>query len=384
MSSGQNKNQPAAYRIEDGVLYVRSFKTRPDYFRDNAFSGIRKIVFADDITVIPQGYASLYKDLEEIVFPKNCKVLEDSCFSDCVLLQDPVLSEGLESIGSFVFQNDERIRTLHIPRSVRKIAPDAFYFGDSSRLLSIRVDEDNPEYCDIDGVLFTKDLTALSKYPSARRSAHYTVPENVKTICTGAFSHCHYLHHIDLPKELKVIESSAFSFCTQLEELTIPESVEGIPSYAFFCCKNLRKLILPRHAAYLGYESVCNCDRLPQVILPEGISCIDYAAVGGNGRLKELVIPEGVKELNNSALIDDTGLERVVLPSTLEQIWDHAFQRCSRLKEITIPENVEYIDQEAFLGCSRLKLIILKTKHIPDGCFLPDDLKDRVEIVRSV
>ena len=126
---------------------------------------------------------------------------------------------------------------------------------------------------------------------------------------------------------------------------------------------------------------ICNCDSLPDVRIPEGITEIDYAAVGGNRRIKELVIPEGVKELNNSALIDNTALERVVLPSTLEQIWDHAFQGCVRLRELTIPENVNYIDDETFLGCRGLKRICLKTKHIQDGRFLPEELRDRVELI---
>ncbi len=85
-------------------------------------------------------------------------------------------------------------------------------------------------------------------------------------------------------------------------------------------------------------------------------------------------------ELNNSALIDNINLCRIVLPSSLTAIWDHAFQRCCSLKEIEIPENVEYIDDEAFLGCTGLRRIIIRSKHIKDDHWLPDELKAKVKI----
>ena len=116
MSSGQNKNQPAAYRIEDGVLYVRSFKTRPDYFRDNAFSGIRKIVFADDITVIPQGYASLYKDLEEITIPENVEYIDQEAFLGCSSLKRIILKTKHIPDGRFL--PDDLKDRVEIVRSV--------------------------------------------------------------------------------------------------------------------------------------------------------------------------------------------------------------------------------------------------------------------------
>ena len=46
-----------------------------------------------------------------------------------------------------------------------------------------------------------------------------------------------------------------------------------------------------------------------------------------------------------------------------------------------IPEKVDYIDDEAFLGCTGLRRVILKTPKIRDGGFLPDGIRERVEIV---
>ncbi len=51
--------------------------------------------------------------------------------------------------------------------------------------------------------------------------------------------------------------------------------------------------------------------------------------------------------------------------------------------ENVIPKNVEYIDGEAFLGCSGLKRIYLETPHIKDGGFLPDDIRECVEVIKK-
>ena len=290
------------------------------------------------------------------------------------------LPDGLESLGNYVFQDTPGLRKLRLPASLNVLGEQALYIGSGSHLYAIHTAADNPAYVSVDGVLFSKDMTKLIKYPSAKRPAIYRVPETITEIAGDAFAHTNYLHRIELPKSLRVLGSGAFSFCNHIEELVIPETVEGIPSYAFFCCERMERLILPSRVAYLGYESICNCSMLRELKLPSGFTQPDYAAVGGNERLEELVIPEGVTELNNSALIDNTGLRRIVLPSTLTAIWDHAFQRCSSLEEIVIPENVEYIDDEAFLGCIALKRVYMKSAHIKDNHWLPDDLKDRVKI----
>lgn len=59
-----------SYELRDDVVYVRDFRQPPDYFRENGFAGIQKVVFADGISVIPRGTMQLFRDLREIVWPK--------------------------------------------------------------------------------------------------------------------------------------------------------------------------------------------------------------------------------------------------------------------------------------------------------------------------
>lgn len=163
------KTASNSYNLENGVLYVPDFQKQLDYFENQGFDGIKKIVFSDDIRKIPDGSFQLYKDLEEIAWPKALKDIGSGCFTNCISLRTLELPEELETIEEWAFQDAENVRKVGIPRSVRKIGACSFSFGDASQLLSIEVEKGNLCYCDVDGVLFSKDLTTLIKYPSARR-----------------------------------------------------------------------------------------------------------------------------------------------------------------------------------------------------------------------
>ncbi len=58
-----------------------------------------------------------------------------------------------------------------------------------------------------------------------------------------------------------------------------------------------------------------------------------------------------------------------------------AIQMYRDLEEIVIPENVNYINYEAFMGCTGLKRIYMKSKYLKDNSFLPDDIREQVEII---
>lgn len=83
-----------SYHRKDDVLYIHDFEDRPDYYAFGGFDGIRKVVFAEDIRVIPQNSIQFCRDLEEIVWPKDVRVIERDSFMDCRSLKEirfPVL-----------------------------------------------------------------------------------------------------------------------------------------------------------------------------------------------------------------------------------------------------------------------------------------------------
>ena len=49
------------------------------------------------------------------------------------------------------------------------------------------MDENNTKYCDIDGVLFSKDKKQLLCYPSEKNGESYTIPSGTENVISLAF-----------------------------------------------------------------------------------------------------------------------------------------------------------------------------------------------------
>jgi len=79
--------------------------------------------------------------------------------------------------------NDE-IETFTLPAGVKEILPMALRFTDVSR---IEVEENNPCFASVDGVLFSKDMTSLIYYPPNVLREVYRMPAGVKKLAPGAF-----------------------------------------------------------------------------------------------------------------------------------------------------------------------------------------------------
>ena len=101
------------------------------------------------------------------------------------------------------------ITEIHIPKTVRFIWDYSFDYCYSVE--KFVVDEENAVFTSFDGVLFTKSLYTLIKYPLAKSDINYKVPELTVEISFGAFGDggnvfCpKYLKRLDIPSNVDVI-----------------------------------------------------------------------------------------------------------------------------------------------------------------------------------
>ena len=129
------------------------------------------------------------------------------------------IPESVTSIRNFSFSDCESLHTINISKDITTIGPGAFCY--CPNLSEFTVDEDNENYCAVDGVLFNKGKTTLTTYPDAR-SGEYTVPASVKTISSNAFRGAN------------------------VSAIVIPATVTAMSGQTFQDCKNLTKLVCLR------------------------------------------------------------------------------------------------------------------------------------------
>lgn len=169
------------------------------------------------------------------------------------------IPEGVEVLETESFYTCRNLTAIVIPKSVKTINNNAFFA--CMGLTRFVVDKDNPAYCAVGGVLFTKDAKNLISYPNAK-SVRYTVPVGVTSIDDYAFFACTNLEIVTLPTSLKRIGSSAFHNCASLTSIVIPDSVVDINKAAFASCYYLTSLTIGKAVTQIGSDAFLYCESL--------------------------------------------------------------------------------------------------------------------------
>lgn len=149
------------------------------------------------------------KELELIILPEGLKTIGPLAFGNCYAALETVnIPSTVTSIKLGAFWNCMSIKEMNIPKSTQYIGDAAFDF--CMDLEGISVDPENPYWCSVDGVLYSKDMKTLHTYVSGKRDAEFTIPDGVTTISYRAFSLPMHLKTLVIPSSVTEIGIEAF------------------------------------------------------------------------------------------------------------------------------------------------------------------------------
>lgn len=304
-------------------------------------------------------------------------------------------------IHPHAFSYEKGIQSITFPSTIIE-SISGHYFEGCDSLVDFYVNENNPIYCAIDGVLFSKDSTTLIAYPAGRQGA-YAIPDFVTEIRYNAFTGCNGLTSITIPNSVTTIKNYAFSKCNHLKTISIPNSVSEVERFVFHCdsmetitlaednpyyCMidgilfsadtsvisyfpeylQIADYVLPDKVTKIADEAFrCN-EHLVSVTLSKGVTRIsDFAFIECNN-LKTVKIPDGVTYIGEYAFSDCGNLVSADIPNSVQVLGDHAFRWCENLSSVNIPEGVPEIGVETFLGCANLKSVKIPNSVTWIGC----------------
>ncbi len=237
-------------------------------------------------------------------------------------------SKPVKSVRQFTLNCDDKITKISIGADVEYVDAKAFY--SCWALQNIEVDENNPNYCDVDGVLYNKDKTEILCYPCdhdqylrqkygyekelyrdevtpeyERDIQIYVVPSSVTKIGEMCFNYAN-LRKIYLPEGLKTIETLAvFKLHERIDEWSTHPSLENVYTYT---AENVADTHFTDEAQ-LGEVYIS---------LPEGLEYIGSDAFSYNQNLSYVYIPESVKYIGHHAF------------------WDTVYKEDGNLKGVTV------------------------------------------------
>ena len=309
--------------------------------------------------------------LTSVTIPDSVTNLGIYAFSGCTGLTSVNIPDSVTSIGKFAFYGCTGLTSVNIPASVTSIGDRTFY--DCSSLTSIEVDENNEYYCDIDGVLFTKDKKTLVAYP-AGGAITYAIPDSVTSIGNWAFSNCGSLTSVTIPDSVTSIGNYAFYNCSSLTRVTIPDSVTSIGNSAFSSCSSLTSVTIGESVTSIGDWAFDDCSSLTSVTIGDSVTSIGYWAFDDCSNLKNLHINDLESWLNvklsgsyshplysagGNLYIDGVLATDIEIPDTVSSVSNYAFYNCDSITSVTIPDSVTSIGSYAFEGCSSLANVII-------------------------
>ena len=215
------------YSSIDGILYDKDIETIV------LCPGARtSIDLPSTVTTIGQGAFSNCSNLTSVTMP-SITTIGESAFSNCYNLVT-VYMPAVETIGNWAFNYCFKLLMVSLPESLTSVGINPF--ADCEALVEIMVDNDNPCFTSIDGVLYDKDMETLICCPAGKTAID--MPATVTVIDTLAFGGCTLLTSVDMPA-VTTIGLEAFSRCSALTSVDLPASVKMIGNYAFYGCSGL-------------------------------------------------------------------------------------------------------------------------------------------------
>ena len=179
-------------------------------------------------------YGKTVDKLEEIVLPSSIKKLASAAFSGRNALKTINLPDGLTTIDYDVFAGCDALHSIHIPSTVTELSPSAFSVRDwnrqKSKMTSISVADNNPNYCAVDNVLYNKAMTEILLIPVNAAIEELVIPATVTKIC-GSNS-CSNIKRIVFKGSVDTW-NSAFSNYSSLTEVIFEGECEKIADYSY-------------------------------------------------------------------------------------------------------------------------------------------------------
>lgn len=216
-------------------------------------------------------------------------------------------TKPISVVDAFAFNCDETLNTISFGKDVQSIDGKSIY--SCWWVTNVFIDDENPYYCDLDGVVYNKDLTEVVFYPN----------DHDKYL-RGKLGYDNLLDDSGQPME------ELWGTTERYDEAFFAEYNKQIRTYV-----------------------------IPSTVTKIGELAFAYS------NITDLYIPEGVKTMESMAVFKNTVLQNVYSYTTDSAITDVTYKAVDSMKTVynSLPEGLEYIGSDCFYYCRNLSYMYI-------------------------
>ena len=221
-----------------------------------------------------------------------------------------VLPEFIYFIGANAFSNISTLQQITFSNYVQSVNATAFL--NCLQLQEFIVDTNSTYFESVNGVLYTKGLQTLVRYPQGKEITEYTLQQAVQNVGAYAFYGCEGLVLLHVASNVLTIENNAFENCTQLQT---------IYNYSNLTIESGSV----NHGMVALYASAV-------------YSITDTTLRAFSGTIKDVVIPDFITAIGSRAFYGNTVMQTITIHSLVSRIYEDAFLQASALAGVYIQD----------------------------------------------
>ncbi|MCL2847122.1 MAG: leucine-rich repeat domain-containing protein, partial [Firmicutes bacterium] len=304
-----------------------------DAFRDNL--SLSSITFEEGSNVVVIGAGAFQSSvvLTSLILPNTLENIGVDAFAGNILLANVTFESRPVGgapfvIGERAFQGNIALTSMHFPEHLTDIT--AATLGGAANIITLTVDENNPFFTEVGGVIYDTNKTRIVLFPRGRSNYNFTsMPNTVTHLDAGLFNGFVGLVGIQLSYNISYIGNQAFFNASNLTNIHFrvpanPPSNFELPSLhigndAFRGLIGLAPFSIPNRISHIGNNAFDRNSALEGTIK----LCYTLQEIGNSAfhttRITQLDIPEGsmLRHIGSDAFTSAIFLQDIIFPSNI-------------------------------------------------------------------
>jgi len=280
--------------------------------------------------------------IREVHLPDTVKEIGSNAFSDCIRLTKIELGRGLEGIGFEAFRNSP-LQEMILPDSLIKLS-DACFSGTQFEHITVPAGiTEIPFQCFLRSCLtsieFDGPITSIGRQAFSNTNLEmFIVPDTVHSIDAEAFSNCESLKKVVISSSVTSIGRNVFTGCMQLE---------CIDNYASKDIIDLTDgMILQEKGTYLSYV----LSSVENLVVPDTVTVIADFLASDHPNLKTVTMGDSVTTMGRSAFSNCRKLESIRFSDNITVFPDGVLWDAWNLSQLHLPKNLKEADLGTVFG----------------------------------